>query len=286
MPLLKSRHECRGHANFPGGGLNLVLVGHRHVSRNRGRLVMQRPFYVFTYLTKGSGQVFYPQQEPVQVDAGDWFFGFPEQVVLYEEKAKDPWQYYWVGFHGEAMSSVLSGIGIERSTLVRLGSPDKRVPATFEAMLKNLGKGGRASMLKANAGLWHLLALLGESAPVQVSRPGGAGERGSETYVQAAEGFIANQFAAGVGANDVAEYMGFERSYFSTLFHQQTGRTLREAIAGHRLARARELLAETELTVAAIAQAVGLGGARAFSRWFRQRTGAPPAAWRERQRSR
>ncbi len=140
-------------------------------------------------------------------------------------------------------------------------------------------------MLAANGRFWQLLGLFGADAPREASDVTRGRDRSIAPYMQAAEVFIANHFAAGIAASDVAAYVGFERTYFSSRFHSMTGRTLQEAIMQHRLAKARQLLAETDLTVAAVARAVGLGGGRAFSRWFRQRTGVPPGAWRDRQRA-
>jgi AraC-like DNA-binding protein len=68
--------------------------------------------------------------------------------------------------------------------------------------------------------------------------------------------------------------------HFSRVFAKVTGRRPQEWIIEARLARARQLLAETGLTVSQIAEALGFRDVFFFSRQFTQRTGQTPTAYR------
>ena len=57
----------------------------------------------------------------------------------------------------------------------------------------------------------------------------------------------------------------------------------KDFLLGVRLTRAKELLATTDLTVAAIARRVGFPDAGYFARLFAQRVGVPPSAFRDQQ---
>lgn len=61
---------------------------------------------------------------------------------------------------------------------------------------------------------------------------------------------------------------------------QARGTTYRRLVDEARQARAQELLADPAMTVEAVAEAVGFRSVSSFSRFFRGRTGQPPAAWR------
>jgi AraC family transcriptional regulator, transcriptional activator FtrA len=64
-------------------------------------------------------------------------------------------------------------------------------------------------------------------------------------------------------------------------FRLETGQSLLEWVTEHRILHARSLLEETDLTVSAVARAVGFGSAESFRRQFSRHTGAKPARYRE-----
>jgi AraC family transcriptional regulator len=68
--------------------------------------------------------------------------------------------------------------------------------------------------------------------------------------------------------------------HFSRLFKKLTGATPLAYLASQRVARARLLLAQTDLPVTHIAARVGYGSASHFTKAFRQATGMTPRAFR------
>jgi AraC family transcriptional activator of pobA len=61
---------------------------------------------------------------------------------------------------------------------------------------------------------------------------------------------------------------------------RRTGRTVQDWIIERRMAEARSLLAETDLSVAEVARRVGVADAGYFSRLFSRTHGASPRRWR------
>ncbi|MGW2515261.1 helix-turn-helix domain-containing protein [Streptomyces scopuliridis] len=66
---------------------------------------------------------------------------------------------------------------------------------------------------------------------------------------------------------------------FSRLFHRETGESFRAYQVSVRIDRARELLAESSMTVSQVATALGYTDHRLFTRQFKARTGIAPGAW-------
>lgn len=81
---------------------------------------------------------------------------------------------------------------------------------------------------------------------------------------------------------DVADELGVTPGHLTTVVRRRTGRTVQEWIIERRMAEARGLLAETELSVAEIARRVGISDPGYFSRQFRRTHGASPREWRDR----
>ena len=76
----------------------------------------------------------------------------------------------------------------------------------------------------------------------------------------------------------VIQKSGYQRDHLNRLVKKETGLTLGQFRAQHRLAKAKELLAQG-VQVAAVASAVGLPDQSYFARWFRRQTGQVPSVW-------
>ncbi len=85
------------------------------------------------------------------------------------------------------------------------------------------------------------------------------------------------------GARPVAELAktaGYSVDHFSRVFAKITGQRPQACVIEARLTRARQLLAETGLTISQIAEALGFRDVFFFSRQFTQRTGQTPSSYR------
>lgn len=92
---------------------------------------------------------------------------------------------------------------------------------------------------------------------------------------------IREALPAGTQVQDVARSMGMSRQHLTRLLHDRDGSSVSEIIADERHHEACRLLACTDLAIIAIAFHCGFRDHSAFSRWFRQRTGASPRTWRQ-----
>ncbi len=83
-----------------------------------------------------------------------------------------------------------------------------------------------------------------------------------------------------IGADDVARAMRVGRRQADRLF-AATGMTIQKHVEEARLARARDLLARTDIPVGIIAEKCGFTSETYFSRLCRRRLGMAPSAWRK-----
>ena len=88
--------------------------------------------------------------------------------------------------------------------------------------------------------------------------------------------FIREQACLGPSIDDVASHVAVSRSVLQRRFKKVTGRTLHEEILKVRLSRARELLIETDLPPAAIAERTGFKHQEYMGFVFRQQLGRTP----------
>ena len=93
-------------------------------------------------------------------------------------------------------------------------------------------------------------------------------------------GFIEDRYHEPISLRDVARAVSLSRGHLTTVVRRKTGRTVVEWIAERRMAEARRLLVETDLSVEEVGRRVGYVDAGYFVRSFRRAHGATPLTWR------
>ncbi|MDG3006832.1 XylR family transcriptional regulator [Paludisphaera mucosa] len=92
--------------------------------------------------------------------------------------------------------------------------------------------------------------------------------------------FIREHACRGIRIEDVVGRAGVSRSTLHRRFRASTGGTIHDAIAGMRLDRVKRLLVETDLSLHAVAERVGVAHVEYLIAAFRKSTGATPGAFR------
>ena len=83
-----------------------------------------------------------------------------------------------------------------------------------------------------------------------------------------------------VSVNEVAERLYTSRSKLCATFKTQTGESLGAYIRRRRMERAKDLLADSSLTIAQVAERLGYPQQAAFTQAFKQYTNTTPTTWR------
>ena len=93
--------------------------------------------------------------------------------------------------------------------------------------------------------------------------------------------YIADNLSMKIQREELAKMVYLNPDYLSKLFHKQVGMTLGEYILEKRLALAKQLLINTDLSIADISQRVGITDASYFIRTFKKKIGVTPQQYRE-----
>jgi LacI family transcriptional regulator len=103
--------------------------------------------------------------------------------------------------------------------------------------------------------------------------------------VASAMSFIREHACDGIGVDDVLDHLTVSRSTLQRMFRDNLGRTILEAITAVRIHRVKQLLTETDLPLATIADRAGYAYVEYLSTTFRRQTGYSPVAYRRKYRS-
>ena len=84
-----------------------------------------------------------------------------------------------------------------------------------------------------------------------------------------------------VSLHALAEKAGVGESYLSARFREETGKTFSSWLREKRVARAKDLLVRKELSIAQVAEQIGMLDVSYFIRVFKKETGVTPGEWRK-----
>ena len=106
-------------------------------------------------------------------------------------------------------------------------------------------------------------------------------QRYNEQRVRVAMTWYSQNMSQHVGVSEMALAAGVSPAHLRRLFAKTRNESPLETINQLRLERARHLLRDTELSIAEIADALGMSGPTVFCRWFKLLTQATPSEHRQ-----
>ncbi|HBU12817.1 MAG TPA: hypothetical protein DEB31_08890, partial [Clostridiales bacterium] len=99
--------------------------------------------------------------------------------------------------------------------------------------------------------------------------------------INAAKQYIQSYFDSPLCLDEVSEIVGFNPTYFSHVFKKETGKSFTEYLTEVRVKNAKQLLIGTDDNVFDIAERVGYGDYKYFSKLFKKIAGLNPSDFRK-----
>jgi len=161
------------------------------------------------------------------------------------------------------------------------GGRDEGLSALLEQIRQELTRRGEASALLIQ-GLAQCVAVYLARHYLDADADNIAGRNALPAFklkrvIQLMEQQLAESFSLGT----LAQATGLSEYHFSRLFKRATGRSPSQYFIQLRMARARQLLIETERSIIDIGLEVGYGSASHFSQIFRREVGVAPSHYRK-----
>ena len=154
-----------------------------------------------------------------------------------------------------------------------LGARDLALVERWLLALRELQGGREVSSVQVAAVILRLLARL--EAALSVERPVSRGP-----HAAAVEAAVRRMGWSEVRPGRVAGALGRSLDHLNRQLQAERGVTVGGFLQEMRLARAQELLRETDIGIGAVGDAIGMPDQNYFARWFRKKTGQSPTRWR------
>lgn len=250
-------------------------------------------FLVVVYFERGTGSLRVDDRE-WPVEGGDVFVVAPGEVVDGGEQsalaAADGWAVFFPAdvIDASAPGAFLSwrahpllfpfARGVAGGAQ-RLRVPPEERPAFAERLVALERELRERRDGHHEAVLAHLTLLLVAVSRLAADVAGDLVTR-DEPLLAAVFDAIEEGYGRQISLRDVAKAAGLTPGHLTTVVRRKTGRTVQQWLTERRMAEARRLLAETDLTVEAVGGRVGYRDAGYFARSFRRSHGLTPQQWR------
>ena len=240
-----------------------------------------RPHYIIHFVLKGKG-MYQASGQKHYLSAGQGFLIEPGTQTFYQADKDDPWSYLWIGVGGSKAGRYIRDIGLNSEQLIFRSESGEKLKEIVLDILKHTEM-TTANLFYLQGRLYDFFSVLARDVVIDsyVGTMKGK-EYGKESgYIKEAMAFIRNEYANGIGVNELAQHLNVSRSYLYTLFMKGLSISPRDFLQKYRITRARELLVLTELSVEAVGTSCGYGTAERFARAFKQEIGMTPTQFRK-----
>lgn len=149
---------------------------------------------------------------------------------------------------------------------------------------KDLGLGDKILPLEQLRFYYRLCAVrrLEEGAYKLLEIKRGTRDQSTSRLIQAIRQYVKEHFKEDINLQELADYVGLNKSYMSTLFKQETNMTIWSYIVAERMSGARDLLLNSNLKVYEISYQVGYEDLSYFSQLFKKHYGMTPLDYKKR----
>lgn len=242
--------------------------------------------YLIHFVLSGRGK-FHTGGKVHELAEGQAFLIRPGEVTFYQADQDEPWTYAWMAFAGDQSDSILADVGFDENE--HIGSFSQidltdRLLADLQQSYENPAE-GELSL----SGYFYLI--MSQLQTTEITADNNRLDESSllaqpqiydHRYLARAKSFLRDNFAYPITITNLARLIGIDRTYLYRIFMHYENRSPKQYLTALRIKAAREMLLETDHSLAEIALSCGFYDASAFCRTFADAEGMTPGQYRKR----
>lgn len=236
-----------------------------------------RDYYLIHYVDSGQG-TFVTKNRTYDVCKGDGFLIYPGEVVTYGAAEDDPWHCYWVGFHGLNTLPYLEQGGLTEENRLFHFDDDRLLLDNLTAII-DASSDPSVPYIKGLGLLYIFFSLLTEQHNMNHNFKKNSNQE--NTHVLQAVHYMQHHYMNPIKIAELARRLGFNRSYFCSIFKKHMKVPPKQYLLNIRIARACELMKHSDLNMAEIARSTGFDDPLYFSKVFKKQRLHSPHAYKQ-----
>ncbi len=265
------------------GGYNAIAPGDQYprpghprgyaFSWSKGRVLSE---YQAIYIVRGEGEFQSKPSGRKKVAAGSVILLFPGVWHRYRPLPEVGWDEYWISYNGAYVERLVQNRFISPETPVLKTGLDDILLCAYVTLLDRLRSEpvGFQQLLAATT-VEILAATLG------AVRGQGTGGRMHELVCRA-KSLLEMRMDVTPTIENLASSLGLSATHFYRIFRAHTGLSPYQYHLQLRIARAKQMLHATGMSIKEVAAALAFENQFHFSNAFKRRTGMSPSQWRQR----
>lgn len=260
-----------------GTGTEYPPAGHpksHEFSVRNGRVLHE---HQLIYISAGRGWFESSESERVTIEAGQVILLFPGVWHSYAPARETGWDEHWVGFNGDTTQRLVRGGFFSPDRPVLRAGEENRLLTLFTE-LNETAASPHPALQQIMAGISvRMLALVYSAQQARL-----AGEDPGANVIHQAITRMREAHNTNLKMATLARELNVSYRWFRRAFAHHTGLSPHHYFLDIRLARARDFLAQTSLSIKEVAAQAGFDDAQYFCKFFHRKVGVTPSEWRER----
>ena len=231
-----------------------LFVGYEKCEPSHSFGPYTRDYYIIHFCLSGKGRL-YDKYGTHEIEEGELFIIRNGESTLYCADEKNPWEYIWIAFHGNACD---------------LFSTEKSV-YSFPFLLKEKLK---ENVFSKNTSPYIYTSIIYELMEHLFSEKSEAGD-----IPMLIKRYIDYNYMYEISVSSLGKIYSFDRSYLFKIFKARYKMGIKDYITDVRIKNAKRFLSDG-ISVSKCAAMVGYNDEFNFSRAFKKRVGTAPSKWK------
>lgn len=229
--------------------------------------------YSVTFILEGKGE-YKVNGKTYKLSAGQGFLIEPGELNSYTADEKQPWKYIYAVFSGIGDKHLVYYAGlINNDGVFNFDMTEDFLNTLY--LMYNSGKNSKARGYDTTSYFLKLMSSLVEKNS-ENTYPGYLPSH----YVNNAVTYIEDNYFRNINVNDVAKYVGIDRSYLYKLFQKNLKISPKKYIFEYRLRKAEQILLSSNASIEEISEMTGFFDESHFCKAFMGKYGETPGKYR------
>ena len=227
----------------------------------------KRGYFIVCYVLSGRG--FYNN---VALGKGEGFLVTPDIEQYIFPDSDDPWELLWFISMDPKMGELFGYYNADENLIFRHNEPDELFEIKALAIAENRQTINDAKILEMFLSVFkHHTHTETEVHPDKTA---------AQKYIDFSVNYIKTNFGRDITVSNLTKLLGISQPYLYKIFKEAFGKSPKSFITDFRINRAKEMLLETDFSVAEIAELIGFSDSFAFSKCFSTKIGISPTEYR------